>query len=125
MPRDYMLARMLKARAEHDEAHRQAQAARIAGQAKPSPESVISVAEAELLVQAHDYADGEVIGRVPVGAHLGDGHQRIVCRDGTAVIDPGYDHVLLPRDPTVPIGDTQTGWTSQSGREIRRYEVAG
>lgn len=106
-------ARMLRARADHDDAQRQAQLTRISGQSKPSPDANTTVADAEMLIQAHDYADGEVIGLVPVGGH-GDSRQRVIYHDGRAVVDPSYDRVLNSRGPG--ISDSPAGWTAQSSR---------
>lgn len=121
---DWTRTQILRARAEHDALQRHEQLGRLSAAPKPGPDEVVSFEEAELLVQAHDYEDGEIIGLKMLGG-LNEGHQVLRYSGGQVVLDAHHDRIVLPRDPAVRVGVPSLGWTSQAGRKVRRDEVAG
>lgn len=121
MPENAMILKMLQAREQHDSRERQAQLAEVRTRPKPGPDKMLSIAEAELLVQAHDYADGEVIGRKPVSHPSGPAACQILRQvNGEVVIDP--QHVVM--EPHADPAAANLAWSVQSGRAIRKDEVA-
>jgi hypothetical protein len=121
MPTDFTRVQMERARAAHDTAAREDELATVVASAKPSAGTVMSIDRAELLIEAHEYVEGEQIGLVPVGGYS-DAHQVLVHVGGQVVIEPRYDHVLKQRVGTPGSGQA---WTAQSRRQVRRDEVAG
>jgi hypothetical protein len=122
MPHDLMHARMLRARAQQAEEDRRERLNQLSAEPKPRPDTVLSIEEADLLAQAHHYAEGEVIGLKRLGGYS-DSHQVLWYVNGNVVADARFDRVLNPHDPSVPVG-TPTGWSVQAGRRIGRDEVA-
>ncbi len=122
MTRDFTAGAIAKARAEHDEHQRQARIQEIREQGKPAARTVMTTAEAELLVRAHDYDEGEPIGRLALVGLTSDSSQLLVHRGGQVIAEARYDRVLLPKDPRV--GSSGTGWTAKSDRKITKYDQA-
>jgi hypothetical protein len=125
---DINFRRMMQARTEHDDAARSARLDQIGAGDKPSPDTLMSIAEAELYVQSHHYEDGELIGRLKLAGLLEKSHQRLVHQGGQVVADARFDRVVMPVDPRVPVGSrggNPATWTAQAKRQIRRDEAAG
>jgi hypothetical protein len=113
MARDFTLTAMLKAREAHDRAAHQEQLERLAAEPKPKPQTLITMAQAELLVAVHLYEDGEEIGRMP----LGDRYQVLTYSHGQVVAEAS----AVPRRRRIS-RKTPASWSSQSERQIRGWE---
>jgi hypothetical protein len=111
--RDFTLTAMLKARAAHDRAARREHLARLAAAPKPKPHTVMDLSTAEMLAEVHDYADGEVIGRMP----LGDRCQVLNYSHGQVVADPQAGPRRRRTSRRNPVS-----WSSQSERQIQGSE---
>jgi len=121
MPMDFTHMAMLQARAEHDERQRLAQISEI--QEKPEPDTVMTTAEARLLIEALDYEDGEVIGRKMTGDDRGAGYQTLTYENGGIMITAGWTPTVKSRDARLP-KNPQRAWTAQRPRQIKGYEKA-
>jgi hypothetical protein len=122
MPGDFTAMAHAQARAEHDERQLRVTLAGMRAEGKPDPDTVMTTTRAELLIQVHDYEDGEQIGVTEVGDDRGLGHQRLVHKHGLVLAEAGWvpvfkgSHARLRRRP-------QRSWTAQrSSRQLHVWE---
>jgi hypothetical protein len=110
-PRNYTALQNERARALADAQSHADRVDEMHAQSKPSPDRVMTFEDAELLVQAFEYADGEAIGVVRVGTS--DAVQQLRVFRGEVVADGRHDIVRLPRYKRGSIPVDGHGWTAQ------------
>jgi hypothetical protein len=120
---DAMTMQMLKTRADHDAQQRQEQLAEVAVQDKPAADTIMTISEAELLIQAHHYAVGEQIGLAEVGDDRGMGCRTLVHETGEVVMSAAWQPSVKGRQAKLRPNPQKT-WTAQRPRKIRGHETA-
>lgn len=90
---------------------------------KPPAGTIMTTAQAGLLVHDHLYIDGEQIGVAEVGDDRGMGYQRLVHENGGVIVYPGWAPVIKSRQAPIET-KPGAGWSVQAGRLITNDDKA-